>query len=157
MGRVPFEDISRYGMPLRVAAMLPAAPESFKATLFAHRGTAVRWDESGLCWSDVILPTVVQDTQCGFKRFTRYAHRLFETLHCRNFAFHVEILAKAQRLGMQVTEVPVRWIHRPGSKIRLLQDPMHMLWELLQTAYHHRAQTRRTARCRANKLEVPTL
>ena len=67
-----------------------------------------------------------------FKMFSRAAaHALFRPLHSHSFAFHVEALHRAARLGLRVTEVAVRWRDRPNSKIHLLRDPSVMLGELL--------------------------
>ena len=50
------------------------------------------------------------DTQCGFKAFrTPIARLLFHLMTVERFAFDVEVLYLAQRLRMDITEVPVRW------------------------------------------------
>ncbi len=58
----------------------------------------------------------VGDTQCGFKFFTHdVAVAAFEPLQTTGFTFDVEVLARAQRLGAVIEEVPVRWIDVAGS------------------------------------------
>uniref|UniRef100_UPI00358E2E0B dolichyl-phosphate beta-glucosyltransferase isoform X2 n=1 Tax=Myxine glutinosa TaxID=7769 RepID=UPI00358E2E0B len=60
----------------------------------------------------------LRDTQCGFKLFTREAAwRTFSRLHVRRWAFDVEMLYIAQRLGIPVAEVPVTWTEIEGSKL----------------------------------------
>ena len=58
----------------------------------------------------------VADTQCGFKFFSAdAAEQIFRRVTANGFAFDVEVLAVAARLGMPVVEVPVRWTDQPGS------------------------------------------
>lgn len=72
----------------------------------------------------------LRDTQCGFKAFRApVAHLLFEMSTVDGFAFDVEVLALADRLGFSIGEVPVRWRHVEGSKIRHLFDPLTMTWD----------------------------
>ncbi|KAL7062837.1 hypothetical protein AAHC03_0275 [Spirometra sp. Aus1] len=52
----------------------------------------------------------IRDTQCGFKLFSRPAARLlFRNQHVERWAFDVDILYLARRLGVEVCEVPVNW------------------------------------------------
>lgn len=71
----------------------------------------------------------IHDTQCGFKMFTRgAAQAIFSRCVVNNFAFDVEVLYLARRVyGMSVAEVPVRWAHQAGSKVRVLRDGARMV------------------------------
>lgn len=76
------------------------------------------------------------DTQCGFKAFRApVARLLFGTTVVERFAFDMEVLAGARRLGLRIAQVPVRWTDVPGSRIRPLRDPASMLLDALR----HRA------------------
>lgn len=76
----------------------------------------------------------LQDTQCGFKAFrTPAARLLFHLVRIDRFAFDVEILARARRLGLQVTEVPVHWKHVPGSTVHPLHDSVTMLSDVYRS------------------------
>lgn len=80
----------------------------------------------------------IRDTQCGFKMFTRTAAQdIFRRL--RRYgpdaplvkgpmvtAFDVEVLLVARKLGLRVAEVPVRWTHGQGSKVRPVVDALRM-------------------------------
>jgi hypothetical protein len=73
-----------------------------------------------------------RDTQCGFKAFhTTAAKLLFALSNSNGFAFDVEILMLAQRLGLYVEEVAVHWKHVDGSHIRPLSDPARMAGDVL--------------------------
>lgn len=58
----------------------------------------------------------VADTQCGFKFFSAdAAEAIFHRVTASGFAFDVEVLAVAARLGLPVTEVPVQWTDDAGG------------------------------------------
>ena len=74
-----------------------------------------------------------KDTQCGFKCFKREAAmRIFSLQRISGFAFDVEILLIAKRLGLKIKEAPVRWINSPESKVNLISGSLSMLFELLK-------------------------
>lgn len=61
-----------------------------------------------------------KDTQCGFKVFTRDAARkVFSDLKTHGWAFDVEVILRAKKLGFQVSELPVIWTHGRESRVRL--------------------------------------
>jgi dolichyl-phosphate beta-glucosyltransferase len=77
------------------------------------------------------LPFV--DTQCGLKGFRRPAAlEVFGRARLDGFAFDVEILFLARRLGLAVSEVPVRAEVRDGSKVQLVVDALGMLRDVLR-------------------------
>jgi dolichyl-phosphate beta-glucosyltransferase len=74
----------------------------------------------------------IQDTQCGFKLFRReVAHEIFRLCRLDGFSFDFEVLYLARRLGYKIAEVPIKWMHQPGSKVRLLRDGPRMLRDLV--------------------------
>ncbi|GLF95935.1 dolichyl-phosphate beta-glucosyltransferase [Streptomyces yaizuensis] len=74
----------------------------------------------------------IHDTQCGFKLFDGdKARAAFADSRLDGWGIDVEILRHFRREGWPVTEVPVRWSHRPGSKVRPL-DYGRVLLELLR-------------------------
>ncbi|WP_111768596.1 glycosyltransferase [Nakamurella deserti] len=73
----------------------------------------------------------VADTQCGFKFFDRpTAQRLFAQVWTTGFAFDVELLSAAHRLGVPVVEVPVEWSDQEGSTLRVLDQALRVLREV---------------------------
>jgi dolichyl-phosphate beta-glucosyltransferase len=77
--------------------------------------------------------TQIRDTQCGFKAFRREAaHAIFADQQLDGFAFDVEVLLLAERLGYRVADLPVEWINSPESKVSLLRDSARMLWDALR-------------------------
>ncbi|MER5463781.1 dolichyl-phosphate beta-glucosyltransferase [Streptomyces sp. NPDC002668] len=74
----------------------------------------------------------IHDTQCGFKLFEGdKARAAFADSRLDGWGIDVEILRFFRRAGWPVTEVPVRWSHQAGSKVRPL-DYGKVLLELLR-------------------------
>jgi dolichyl-phosphate beta-glucosyltransferase len=72
------------------------------------------------------------DTQCGFKAFRLDVCRpILEAAHIDGFAFDVELLYLAQRAGLRIREIPVRWNHAEGSKVDFIHDSLRMLREVI--------------------------
>jgi glycosyltransferase involved in cell wall biosynthesis len=72
------------------------------------------------------------DTQCGFKAFRLDVCRpVLEKAQTDGFAFDVELLFLAHRAGLRLREIPVRWNHAEGSKVRVVHDSLKMLREVI--------------------------
>ena len=81
----------------------------------------------------------INDTQCGFKLLDGdVARHLFQLMITPGFAFDVELVWLARRLGFAVREVGIRWHNSPSSRVQPLLDPPKMLWEILRFRLHHR-------------------
>ncbi|MCI3932034.1 dolichyl-phosphate beta-glucosyltransferase [Streptomyces sp. AN091965] len=79
----------------------------------------------------------IRDTQCGFKLFDGdRAREAFASARLRGWGIDVEILHHFRTRGWPVAEVPVRWSHQEGSKVRPT-DYVRVLAEL--TALRARA------------------
>ncbi|MDP2668606.1 MAG: glycosyltransferase family 2 protein [bacterium] len=62
----------------------------------------------------------IWDTQNGFKAFRDYAaERIFGLARIDRWAFDVETLALARRLGYKIGIVPAKWVNGAKSSIRL--------------------------------------
>jgi dolichyl-phosphate beta-glucosyltransferase len=81
----------------------------------------------------------IEDSQCGFKLFRRdVVVPIFSRQQLSGFAFDVEILFIAKRLGLSIAEVPVQWYAQPGSKVRIFRDAVKMLWDISRVRWIHR-------------------
>ena len=77
-----------------------------------------------------LLPGIA-DSQCGFKCFSGpAAELLFARQTIEGFAFDVEILYLARRLGLEIVEVPITWHYMDVSKVSPLRDTVRMLREV---------------------------
>lgn len=75
----------------------------------------------------------IRDTQCGFKVFHRSAaKRLARLQRIHRFGFDIEYLALAQQLGVEIVEIPVRWINSSDSRIRPIRDTLRTFVDLIR-------------------------
>jgi dolichyl-phosphate beta-glucosyltransferase len=108
-------------------------------SLIEVRQSAFR-ERAGIFFNQIVrritgLP--FQDTQCGFKAFHREKARvIFEQQRTEGFGFDPEILFLAQRRGLRVAEVPVRWAHDPATKVRMFTDSLRMFLDLVAIRWH---------------------
>jgi dolichyl-phosphate beta-glucosyltransferase len=86
----------------------------------------------------VALPEI-GDTQCGFKAFTRKAAEvIIRRQSIEGFAFDVEMLFIAKRLGFGIREVPISWINHPKSHVHVIIDSLRMLRDVIRIPWIHR-------------------
>jgi glycosyltransferase involved in cell wall biosynthesis len=80
------------------------------------------------------------DTQCGAKVLRGdVVSDVLPLLSSADFLFDVDLLVVAQKLGLEIREVPTVWIDRPGSKLGTTRDSVRMLRSLLRLWSHHRS------------------
>ncbi|MBE6575593.1 MAG: glycosyltransferase [Ruminococcaceae bacterium] len=73
----------------------------------------------------------LSDSQCGCKAFRRAAvQAIFPRCQVDGFAFDFEAILWAQKLGIKITEMPVKIINHRESKVRVLRDTVKMLGDL---------------------------
>lgn len=133
---MPIEEISKF--------LPPTLPEKSYDIAIASREApgAVRYEEPGYrhlmgrvfnFLVRLFAVSGIQDTQCGFKCFTRTAaHTIFPLQRIDGWGFDVESLYIGQRKGMRLVEVPIRWYYQSDSRIRPGADTVNMVRELLK-------------------------
>jgi len=81
----------------------------------------------------------VRDSQCGFKCFRREAAQaVFPLQTLEGWAFDVEVIIIARRLGLRIAEVPVHWVNDPDTKVHLLSDGPRMVLDIVRARLRHR-------------------
>jgi len=131
---MPAAEISRF---------LPPALTGVEISIASREAPgAVRYNEpllrhlSGRVFNTLVRIIVLhglQDTQCGFKCFTRKAaETLFPLQTIPGWTFDVEILALAQKLGLSIAEVPIPWYYHGDSKVRVIHDSLKMTRDLFR-------------------------
>ena len=86
----------------------------------------------------------IADTQCGFKLFSAAAaKRCFAALTIDGFAFDVEVLYVARKLGFSIAEVGVRWINDERTTVDPLRDSARMLADIARIRLRQRGLNRR--------------
>ncbi len=62
----------------------------------------------------------IWDTQCGFKCFSeRAAREIFSRTKINGWAFDIEVLSLAKKLGYKIAIIPVYWKNDPHSHVKL--------------------------------------
>ncbi len=120
--------IEHEGYDIVVGSRKVAGAEEQNRSLFR------RLLSGGLRWIvQHIFHVGVQDTQCGFKLYTREAaDKLILTQTIMGFSFDLEHLYLAQKYGYRVAEVPVQWIDAPGSTVNTRKEIQRFLRDLLK-------------------------
>jgi len=78
--------------------------------------------------SNAICNVGVSDVTCGFKGFTRDAAKsLFRFQKIHRWVFDTEIVFLARKKGMRVFELPVSWVNKSGSKVRLWDSVVSLI------------------------------
>jgi len=74
----------------------------------------------------------IKDTQCGFKLFNaKQGKSIFSNIIIKGFAFDVEAIMIAKKLGYKTKEVPVKWENSNKSELNMYLDPIRMGIDLL--------------------------
>ncbi len=129
----PIEEVSRLlrkldteGYDIAVGSRAAAGAQE------ANKGFVRQTMSNGLrAINRYVMRIPVQDTQCGFKMFTRdAAQRLYQAQTIMGFSFDLEILFLASKLGYKIAEVPVAWVDAPGSKLDTRKEAQRFLKDL---------------------------
>lgn len=88
-------------------------------------------------FANLFLGVGVSDFTCGFKLFRkRAAQTVFARQMIKRWAFDAESLYLAKKYGFSIKEVPVRWQHNKGSKVKFPQDIIETFVNLLQIRFN---------------------
>jgi len=80
----------------------------------------------------ILLPSV-KDTNCGFKLFSQKVIKpIFGRQLINRWGYDAEVLFIASKLGFSIKEIPVRWSHYAGSKVKLTDAVVKTLGELMK-------------------------
>jgi glycosyltransferase involved in cell wall biosynthesis len=107
----------------------------------------------------LVLGTRVRDAQCGFKAMRAdLAPALLAEVDDQAWFFDTELLVRAERHGLRVVEVPVRWVDDPDSRVDILRtarDDLRGVWRLVRELGWRRRVGSLPSRAVAPALEHP--
>ncbi len=85
----------------------------------------------------------IWDTQCGFKGFTEKASKdIFSKCKIDRFAFDVEVLVLAKKMGYKIKEIPITWkndlLSTVGIKsmFKMLLEVFQIRWNMITGKYN---------------------
>lgn len=75
----------------------------------------------------LLFNTGINDHQCGFKGFRKSAVLpLLDSVQDDHWFWDSELLIRAQKKGLKIAEIPVKWTDRKDSSVRLRSDILRM-------------------------------
>jgi len=81
----------------------------------------------------------IRDTQCGFKMFAQQpGKQAFARGTIDGFAFDVDVLHIAQRMGYRIAEVGVRWINDDRTTVDPIRDATRMFVDVVRIRLRQR-------------------
>jgi dolichyl-phosphate beta-glucosyltransferase len=132
-GAVPFDDMDALHAALDAGADIAVGSRVVDLSLVETR---LHRRFAGFFFRALVrlcVVATVKDTQCGFKLFTAQAAEAVFAQQCvSGFAFDVELLGRAERLGFRIAEVGVHWRDQAGSKVRVVHDGLAMARDVLR-------------------------
>lgn len=140
-GSIPPDQLPAVTVPL----MSGAADIAIGSRYAAGARVAERQPLWRRAWSRLVNRVVqkslvpgVKDTQCGFKAFTAEAAvAVFQRCRIDGWAFDLEALALAHRLGARVCEVGVTWQDDARSRVNPVKDFIKVIreWRLIRSNF----------------------
>lgn len=111
-----------------------------KSEITTNRSFLRRFFSFGFNWYTKIVGGVygLEDTQCGFKLYTRDAARAaFPPMKLRRWAFDVESLYLAQSAGASLYSTDVHWCEIPGSKLSVVKATINMARDIFLMRFNY--------------------
>jgi glycosyltransferase involved in cell wall biosynthesis len=131
----PIEDVSKLLAALGAGASIAIGSRALRSSLVT---VPQAWPRrlAGRLYNvlvRVILNLPLRDTQCGFKAFVReHVLPFFAQQHLSGYSFDVEILFRAQQMGLRIQEVAVQWAEHRRSRLSLVRNGIPMVFDLLR-------------------------
>ncbi len=131
---MPIEQVARFLPPALIDADIAVGSRS--VTGASRHGEPLYRRAMSRTFNHLVQRSVLPgfaDTQCGFKCFEAgAAEDLFGVQLMDGMSFDVEVLCIARQRGYRIVEVPIDWHYREGSRVRLVQDPIAMVRDLVR-------------------------
>lgn len=83
-----------------------------------------------------------KDAQCGFKAISAGARDvLLDSIEDDEWFFDTELLVRAERLGVAMREIPVRWREDPGTTVHIIDTVLKDLQGMYRLKHEAQADT----------------
>lgn len=80
----------------------------------------------------------IEDTQCGFKALDKKQFNECIQFKTNGFSFDLELILLAKLNNVEITEVPVKYVHNKNSKVKPLKYTFLMFIEVVKIYYWFR-------------------
>lgn len=137
----PIEELHKLREAIVAGSDIAIASRALPTSHVARRQPAYR-ERMGRTFNGFVRALALPgfaDTQCGFKLFRAdAAKRCFARMTIERFAFDVEVLFIARKLGYRIAEVGVAWHNDEHSTVHPISDASKMLADVARIRYRHR-------------------
>ncbi|MCX5666793.1 MAG: glycosyltransferase family 2 protein [Candidatus Omnitrophica bacterium] len=81
----------------------------------------------------LILKLNLSDFNCGFKVYkVKPCRFIFDLQRMDDWSFDVELLFLINKYGLKIKEIPVRWVHKSGSKVKPVKDAVRSFLSIIK-------------------------
>lgn len=133
---MPIEEVNKFLPPQLDVKTYDVAIASREIEGSVRYGEPVYRHLMGRVFNFIVRSLVIpdlEDTQCGFKCFTREAAReIFPLQTIQGWGFDIEVLYIARLRGFRLVEVPINWYYMAESRVNPIRDTISMLREVLK-------------------------
>jgi dolichyl-phosphate beta-glucosyltransferase len=134
----PIEELEKLEAALRAGAGVAIASRAVKGSKveISQPFYRVLMGKAFNLLVQVFLLPGIWDTQCGFKLFRAdVAHDVFAHLTTDGFAYDPEVLYRAKKKGVRITEVPVVWRNSAPTKVAPFSSSFDMFMHVLRIRF----------------------
>jgi dolichyl-phosphate beta-glucosyltransferase len=80
----------------------------------------------------ILFNSKFKDTQCGFKLYPKSLLKFLKSITIYGFAHDLEIFYNIIRAGYKIKFLPVKWIHKNDSKVKIFRDSLKMFYDVIK-------------------------
>jgi dolichyl-phosphate beta-glucosyltransferase len=137
---VPFENVQRGIAQIESGASIAIGSRRVKGSKIFHHQPLYRKLGSRLfhfiSTTIIGIPKDIQDSQCGFKLFTRdAAHFLYSQCVIDRFMIDIEMILRAKKAHLVITEFPVEWKNDPDTRFNPINGTIQNIFQLIKIKY----------------------
>jgi dolichyl-phosphate beta-glucosyltransferase len=81
---------------------------------------------------NLIFELNIEDTQCGFKAIDKSNFKRCKEYETDGYSFDLELFLLAKKENIEITQIPVEYIHNEDSKISIFSDTFKMVWDIFK-------------------------
>ena len=83
--------------------------------------------------TNIITGVNISDFTCGFKGFSKKAaKKIFANSQIDRWAYDAEIIFLAKKYGYKIKEVPISWVNRQNTRVKLNRVVLETLRDLFK-------------------------
>lgn len=81
---------------------------------------------------NLIFALNIEDTQCGFKAIDKSNFKGCKEYKTDGYSFDLELFLLAKKENIEITQIPVEYIHNEESKISIFSDTFKMILDIFK-------------------------